>query len=190
MTVHEGDGASAAAARGAVEGGEAPGGATPGSEGTRENRATKAHALSGIGIVVTDAQGRVLLGRSARRGGVWELPGGKNDAGEELRQAAARELAEETGLVAEPEAVRLAAVLVDVQGGLPRLTFAARVLAFTGEARVVEPELIERWEWHAPERLPRPLFTPSAQVLAQFWPQSLPELPPVHRYPLAEAEAD
>jgi 8-oxo-dGTP pyrophosphatase MutT (NUDIX family)/GNAT superfamily N-acetyltransferase len=51
------------------------------------------------GVIVLDDAGRVLL---QRRGddGSWGIPGGGLEPGESLEQAAARELMEETGLVA------------------------------------------------------------------------------------------
>ncbi len=142
------------------------------------------HALTGAGVVVTDPHGRVLLGWSRR--GVWELPGGKNDAGEGFLDAAVRELEEETGLRATE--ARVLALLLDSAHGLPRMTAAVRVLACTGEPSVREPHLIRRWEWHEPADLPalaQPLFTPSAHVLDTVWPGLLTGLPRVHRYPVA-----
>lgn len=51
----------------------------------------------------------LLLTRRAERlgshGGQWALPGGRVDAGETAEQAALREMAEEIGLVLEPQAV-------------------------------------------------------------------------------------
>ncbi|MEV6175584.1 NUDIX hydrolase [Streptomyces sp. NPDC052015] len=65
-----------------------------------EKRPTTAHALTGaLGVVTNDAV-RVLLGRSRR--GMLELPGGKTRGPEDFAAAAVRELAEETGLVADP----------------------------------------------------------------------------------------
>ncbi|UXX95499.1 NUDIX hydrolase [Streptomyces sp. AD2-2] len=134
---------------------------------------------------MTDAAGRILLGWSVR--GVWELPGGKNDPGEGFLEAGVRELAEETGLRVEPGGARLLALLMDSTHGIPRLTGAVRVDAFTGEPAVTEPELVHRWEWHEVAdlpTLPQPLFTPSAHVIDTVWPGLLPGLPPVHRYPV------
>ncbi|EST35452.1 bifunctional class I SAM-dependent methyltransferase/NUDIX hydrolase [Streptomyces roseochromogenus] len=145
------------------------------------------HALTGAGVVVTDAAGRVLLGWSVR--GVWELPGGKNDAEEDFAAAAVRELQEETSLKADPAAAQVRAILMDCVHGIPRVTAAVRVTAFTGEPVVTEPQLIRRWEWHEVDDLPllgRPLFTPSAHVLDTVWPGLLPGLPPVHRYRVVE----
>ncbi|BDH07079.1 DNA mismatch repair protein MutT [Streptomyces seoulensis] len=141
------------------------------------------HALTGAGVVVTDGAGRVLLGWSRKRA-VWELPGGKNDAGEGFAEAAVRELAEETGLRADAAHARLLALLMDSAHGIPRVTAAVRLIAYEGEPSVREPELIDRWEWHDPAELPRPLFTPSAHVIDTVWPGLLTGLPPVHRYPV------
>lgn len=57
--------------------------------------------IAGVGLVLIE-RGRVLLvrRRNPPRAGEWSLPGGKQMAGETARQAALRELAEETGLKA------------------------------------------------------------------------------------------
>lgn len=64
-------------------------------------------ALMPLSLVVVVHAGRVLLVLDAARG-QWELPGGMREKGETARQAAVRELAEETGITAaalEPAAV-------------------------------------------------------------------------------------
>jgi ADP-ribose pyrophosphatase YjhB (NUDIX family) len=58
----------------------------------------------GVGAVVFDPEGRVLL---IRRGqppsrGLWSLPGGRQEAGESLCECCRREILEETGIAVEP----------------------------------------------------------------------------------------
>lgn len=61
----------------------------------------------GIGVVVFDPAGRVLLVRRGRppRAGEWGIPGGAQHLGESVFEAAVREVREETGLTVVPEAV-------------------------------------------------------------------------------------
>ena len=58
----------------------------------------------GAAVVVWDDKGRLLLikrAKGATKPGLWAIPAGYVDYGEDVREAAARELAEETGLVAD-----------------------------------------------------------------------------------------
>jgi 8-oxo-dGTP diphosphatase len=59
--------------------------------------------IVGVGAVVLDGQGRVLLARRAHEPlkGEWSLPGGGVELGETLEAAVAREVLEETGLAIE-----------------------------------------------------------------------------------------
>lgn len=148
----------------------------------RNLQAPAAQASLGAGVIVTDAEGRVLLGLHPT--GVWELPGGKVDPGESIEQAAARELAEETTLEADPADVEVVAILLDTppDASLTRLTAVAVVGAHRGTPAVAEPDKMRRWEWFSLKALPTPLFVPSGQALKSW----RPELPvgngPFHRY--------
>lgn len=81
--------------------------------------------------------GKVLLVRRARAPalGLYTLPGGVVEAGESLREAVAREVAEETALAVEPLALagHREAITRDGEGRIERhyviLAFAARWLA-------------------------------------------------------------
>ncbi|AJE83099.1 MULTISPECIES: nucleotide triphosphate diphosphatase NUDT15 [Streptomyces] len=145
------------------------------------------HAAVGVGVIVTDEEGRLLLGR--HRSGVHELPGGKVEGGEPVAEAAVRELAEETGLVALAEDVEVLAMLLDEVGGVTRVTMAARVHRFTGRPFAAEPHLVSRWTWHAPEQLPSPLFVPSGQVLSTWRPDLPIAHPEVSVYHLTQTAA-
>ncbi|MFJ6695146.1 NUDIX hydrolase [Streptomyces sp. NPDC091272] len=145
------------------------------------------NCLAGVGVIVQDAQDRVLLGLG--HNGRWELPGGKVDTGESFEAAAGRELAEESGLLVPPERFRVVGVVLDSGYGLNRISAAVLARPVDGTPRVTEPDKIVRWEWFAPEGIPGALFVPSAAVLRTWRPGlALPETG-AYRYPAAGAQA-
>ena len=66
-----------------------------------ETKQLPVHFVSAAGVVYK--AGKVLLIRSERRG--WEFPGGIVEQGEALLDGLRREIFEESGISAEPEAV-------------------------------------------------------------------------------------
>ncbi len=66
-----------------------------------ETKQLPVHFVSAAGVVYKDS--KVLLIRSERRG--WEFPGGIVEQGEALLDGLRREIFEESGICAEPEAV-------------------------------------------------------------------------------------
>ena len=56
-----------------------------------------------VGVMLVNAEGRVFVGRRIdnREGDWWQMPQGGVDEDEDLREAALRELAEETGIEAD-----------------------------------------------------------------------------------------
>jgi len=119
-------------------------------------------------VVVRD--GAVLLGqrRGAHGAGTWAFPGGKVDAGEHPAAAVARELEEESGLVATSTTPLAWTDDVFVEESLHYVTLHFAVAA-TGDPVVREPEKLREWRWFEPGALPEPLFGPVAGLLATGW---------------------
>ncbi|MBB3050605.1 ADP-ribose pyrophosphatase YjhB (NUDIX family) [Prauserella isguenensis] len=111
----------------------------------------------GVGVVVCDARERVLLGLrdKADEPTVWCLPGGAVDPGESFERAAARELAEETGLAAG--SVDVAHLVLAPEPGVTA-TAVAVARDVRGEPQVLEPQVFRTWEWFADDDLPDALF--------------------------------
>ncbi|MFI6687973.1 methyltransferase, FxLD system [Streptomyces sp. NPDC050485] len=153
-----------------------------GSFSAEEKLRPDPQAVFGAAVVVTDASGRVLLGRSTRD--MWELPGGRIETGEAAPAAAVRELEEESGLLTEEADAHVITVLHDDRLDVRRVTAVVRVTRWDGELGLPEPHRFLRWEWHDLHTLASlgRIFAPSAQALAAVWPGVLPGLPSVHSY--------
>lgn len=125
----------------------------------------------GVSVVVTrlfsDGKWRVLLGRRQNSfgNGLWSVPGGKPDAGETPKEAAVRELREETGL----EAIQCMPLPVwayqdfDDEVGVRYVDvyFWAHAGVFA-TPRNLEPDKCKGWEWVAVDEVEKlSLFSPS-----------------------------
>jgi putative (di)nucleoside polyphosphate hydrolase len=126
-----------------------------------------------VGVMLVNAEGKVFVGRRIdnREGDWWQMPQGGVDEGEDLRAAALRELAEETGIAGEHiaiisqsgEALRydLPAELVGkLWGGRYRGQEQTWFLArFTGPEATIDlaahdPAEFCAYRWIDPEQLP------------------------------------
>ena len=98
----------------------------------------------GVGVVVVDS-GKILLiqrGRDPGRG-LWAVPGGKVRMGEKLREAAIREVEEETGLEVEVAEVVWVGEVIDGDTHLVLIDF--RGSASSGSLRAGDDAADARW---------------------------------------------
>ncbi len=124
----------------------------------------------GVGILVIQS-GLVLLGK--RKGphgaGTWSAPGGLLEFGEEILDCAARELKEETGLVAR--VLELGPYTNDVfpEDHKHFVTIFVVARSIVGAPANLEPDKCEGWAWFKWGEWPTPLFKPVQSLLAIGW---------------------
>lgn len=105
---------------------------------------------TGVSIAVFEGANVLLVRRGKEPfAGFWSLPGGSQEAGETMAEAAARELREETGLIAASlQFAELFEPMVRDQAGKVLRHFVLGVFAcrdFMGEARAGSDALDAGW---------------------------------------------
>jgi len=141
-----------------------PEGSRPVARCTRCGRRHHLDPKVGVGAVVRDDQGRLLL---VRRGvppgkGLWALPAGYVDADEDPRDAAAREVTEETGLT-----VRCGDVVDVYPGGGGASFFLAFEAVLTGGVLAAADDALDAG-WFALDALPELAFASTADVVRRL----------------------
>jgi ADP-ribose pyrophosphatase len=133
------------------------------------------HPRVGVGVLLVDAQGRVLLTlrNRAPAAGCWSIVGGKLDFLETLEECAVREAREEVGVE-----VAIRSLLCVTDHCLPQENqhwvspaYLAQILE--GEAANCEPDKTAAVEWFALDDLPVNL-TMTARNAIRAYAQQLP----------------
>lgn len=135
---------------------------------------------AGFGVMVL-RNGKVLLGKrhddpkkasSLLHGeGTWTMPGGKLHFKEGLKEAAIREVSEETGI--KIKNLEMISVSNDMVPDNHFVTVGFLSRDFDGEPKTMEPDEITKWEWFDLSNLPRPLFPPSEKIIKNYLAKKL-----------------
>lgn len=131
----------------------------------------------GFGVMILK-EGKVLLGQrhvdpakadSELHGeGTWTMPGGKMEFGESFEETCARETQEETWIVIDKNKIKIISITNDIVPDAHFVTIGFLCESFEGEAKVMEPDEITKWEWFDLNNLPTPLFFPSEKVIKNY----------------------
>jgi ADP-ribose pyrophosphatase YjhB (NUDIX family) len=129
----------------------------------------------GFGVMMV-RDGKILLGRRHedpnkadsvfKVSGVWTMPGGKLGWGEELIDAAKREVKEETGMTLN--SAEVICVSNDMNEHAHFVTVGFYSEDFNGEALVTEPDEITEWRWFDINNIQVPLYFPSQAILKNY----------------------
>ncbi len=122
----------------------------------------------GVGVCIVK-DGKVLFGKrkNAHGDGSWCFPGGHLEFNESWEECAKREVLEETGL--EIKNVRFTTATNDIfpVEGKHYITIFMCADYAGGEAKIIEPEKCEAWEWFDCNAPPPPLFIPHQTLYKQ-----------------------
>jgi len=126
--------------------------------------------LPGVVVIIHDWRGRVLLGRrskSQKREGFWSLPGGFVERGETYRDAAIREVQEETGLTVDP--IGLHDVISNLNAAEPDTLVVVLLAWIQGDTKTEPGDDFDALVWQQPNtELPPMAFAADEMVVRRF----------------------
>lgn len=125
---------------------------------------TNKHPRVGLGIIIVNKDGKILIGkRKGSHAPYYSIPGGHLEKGETFEEGAIREVKEETDLTIEnPEVIAVTNNLETYKNeGLHYISIIFSVRKFSGKLKNMEPGKCEKWMWSDPCKLPMPHFDAS-----------------------------
>ena len=138
----------------------------------------KLRAKVGVGIMVLNSKGEILLGKrnddAEKAGsdlhgeGTWTMPGGKLDFQETLEDGACREIFEEIGIKINPDKLKIISVSDEIVPDNHYVTIGFLVENFEQEPKLMEPEEITEWKWYNLNNLPERVYPPSIKMIKAY----------------------
>jgi len=123
-----------------------------------KRRLNKADGTYFVNCAVLSFDGSKILLGCRREDGIWTGPGGRSNEGETPKEAALREMSEETGIVAKPEQLIELSTLTG-KGNKPVFCFLLRLSQNTEFTVLADPDKeISAWGWYSTSQpLPEPM---------------------------------
>ncbi len=125
---------------------------------------TKDRPRVGIGIIVENSEGKILIGkRKGSHAPFYSIPGGNLEIGETFEKAATREIKEETNLIIKnPQVIAVTNNLETFNKELLHyISIILHTKTFKGQLKIMEPAKCDEWIWCNPKELPQPHFDAS-----------------------------
>lgn len=118
---------------------------------------------AGIGVILIRNR-KVLMGKRINsHAPKYSIPGGHIEIGESFEEAAIREVKEETGItIKKPKVISVSNNLETYETeNIHYVSIILLATDFSGEAKTMEADKCEGWDWYDPRHLPQPHFDAS-----------------------------
>jgi len=125
---------------------------------------TKEKPGVGVGVIIEDSQGNILIGkRIGSHAPNWSIPGGWLKPGESFEDGSRRELEEEHGLLIKKS--KIIAVTNNLEtfrrDGIHNISIILLAEEYEGEPKILEANKCAEIRWCDPNNLPQPHFDAS-----------------------------
>lgn len=137
-----------------------------------EDKSDKKYPKVGVGVMIKNEQGEVLLGlrQGSHGAGEWSFPGGHLEIGETIFETAKRETEEETGLkIDDFELISVADEMRYLKSdGKHYLNIGVAGKYQGGEPKLIEPDKWLEWRWFNFDELPENLFEGTELMIRNY----------------------
>ena len=134
--------------------------------------AEKKYPRVGVGVMITNEKGEVLLGlrQGSHGAGEWSFPGGHLDFGETVFATAKREVKEETGL--DVDEFKLISVYDELRyiktDNKHYLGLGVKAEYKGGEPTIMEPNKCREWKWYNLDDLPDKILDNTGGIIKNY----------------------